>query len=98
LLEIAVRIGLNIEQYWDMTPREFQIYIKAHQKAKKEKYNELLYLAWHTAALSRQEKLPELEEILKDKSEEEPKAAQTEAEMLATMKIITAMHGGIVNG
>jgi len=93
LLEIAVRIGLTIEQYWDMTPREFQIHIKAHEKLKKEKRDELLYLAWHTAALTRQEEFPKFEEVLKE-TPQKPKKPQTEAEMLATMKLITAMHGG----
>ena len=96
MLEIAVQIGLSIDQYWDMTPREFQIHIKAHQKLKKEKRTELLYLAWHTAALTRQEEFPDLKEVLKDPTEEKPKLAQTEAEMLSSIKAITAMFGGNV--
>jgi hypothetical protein len=83
-----------------MTPREFQIHIKAHKKKKKEKKkekrDELLYLAWHTMVLQRVEKFPEFEEFIKDPTEEKPKKAQTEAEMLSSIKAITAMFGGNV--
>ena len=68
-LILAIRTGLTIEQYWDLTPAEFFCYVEAHkqdleEKGKHETANSL-FTAWNTANYSKAKKLPNLSNILK---------------------------------
>ena len=43
------------------------MYVEAFNDKQDEHYNDLLYVAWHTAAFQRQKKMPSLKSILKKK-------------------------------
>ena len=61
-----------------------------------EHVNDLIYLAWHTAAFERQKKLPELKPLLRKNIQHKK---QTDEEMLAKVKILnTAFGGEVING
>jgi hypothetical protein len=55
--------------------------------------NELITLAWNTAALVRTEEMPELESIL---ISDVVKETQTDDEMLSIVKMLNAAFGGEV--
>lgn len=55
--------------------------------------NELIALAWNTAALVRTKEMPELENIL---ISDVIKEAQTDEEMLSIVKMLNAAFGGEV--
>lgn len=68
---------------------------RGFRRRQTQRANELLYLAWHTELFARYERLPRLEEILRD-PDDEPRAkrAQTPEEMLAMCRMLNAALGG----
>lgn len=44
--EDAILIGLNLEEYWNLTPNEYKKYIKAYERRKKEEFQVTDYLNW----------------------------------------------------
>jgi hypothetical protein len=64
-------------------------YNKRHIK----RSNELITLAWHTAALIRTKEMPELKELLISEVE---KKSQTPEEMLTIVKMLNTAFGGEV--
>ena len=64
-------------------------YNKRHIK----RSNELITLAWNTAALIRTKEMPELKELLISEVE---KKSQTPEEMLTIVKMLNAAFGGEV--
>lgn len=81
-LILAIRIGLTIEQYWDLTPAEFFCYVEAYKQGLEEKgKNETangLFVAWNTANYSNAKKLPNLANTIKGifKKEEKPQKSK----------------------
>lgn len=67
---LAIRMGLSIEQYWDLTPAEFFCYLEAYrQRSEEDSKNELAnsqIIAWNTANYSNAKKLPNIKNIIKD--------------------------------
>lgn len=76
---MAIRIGLSIEEYWNLTPAEFYCYLEAYKHRKEdESKNNLAYSqinAWNTANFSNAKKLPSIQKIIKDIYKEEPKVS-----------------------
>ena len=68
-LVLAIRIGLTIEEYWNLTPSEFSCYLEAYKRELEEKgKNETannIFLAWNTANYSKAKKLPNLANTMK---------------------------------
>lgn len=60
-LEAALRCGISALEYWDMTPRETLLAIRARSE---QVYKERLTQAWQTAALTRAKRLPKLDQLL----------------------------------
>lgn len=59
--------------------------------------NELMFAAWHCAAIARQKTLPDLDDLLIDPDKKpEPKKEQTDADMLNMCRMLNAMYGGEV--
>lgn len=56
------------------------------------RHNEMAWLAYHVAALSRTKKLPRLEKLMHQTSKRE----QTPEEMLALVRVMNAAFGGTV--
>lgn len=66
--------------------------VEGYSKRKTNRTNELLYLAWHIAALSRVQKIPELESLyIKD----EKIHKQTDEDMMAMARVLNAAFGGV---
>jgi hypothetical protein len=63
-LEVALDVGIDLFDFWRMTPRETVLVIQAKNRATVRKYDRELYLIWHLAALERQKKLPTLKQFL----------------------------------
>ena len=57
--------------------------------------NELMFAAWHTAAIARQKTLPDLDDLLID-DKPAPHKEQTDDDMLNMCKMLNAMYGGEV--
>jgi hypothetical protein len=90
--KIAVgEMGMRPEEFWKLTPYEFQTMIEGHTNKQKNKYNDLKGLAWYIAVLSRAKEIPELEKLL---GESTPKKEQTPEEMVAIARILNAAYGG----
>lgn len=86
-------MGLTPDQFWELTPAEFYYMVDGHGRKQKRHRNEILYGAWYTAMLMRQEKIPPLSELMQDM---EPKEPQTDDDMLAMVKVLNAAFGGEV--
>lgn len=88
-------MGMDPDTFWKMTPAEFMVKAEGYRRAKTEKVNELLFLAWHVAYFVREPKPPNLKEVLiNDEKPVQEHKAQTPEQMVAACKLITAALGG----
>lgn len=58
-------MGLSPDEFWRLTPFEFNMIAESFMARREQKTNDLIYLAWHIEAFSRAKKLPRLESLLK---------------------------------
>lgn len=79
------------EEFYDLTPAEFEEVFKGYQDRRKRDLEDLVYQAWHVAKLSRLKDIPNLEDLFNRKPEKKP---QTDEEMLAKARILNALFGG----
>lgn len=91
-MRMAIRIGISIKDFWEMTPFELFIYIESFEDKEKERSKELIIQAYYTEAFARMKKLPKLKDLLKEKKK------QSNEEMLEAVKRLNAMMGGEVIG
>lgn len=75
------------------TPYEISLLAKQYREKQYEQFEDLLSLAWHTEAFSRQKKLPRLEKILKD-VRRKPKRRNSASD--AILKAMAAEKGVII--
>jgi hypothetical protein len=87
-------LGLLPREFWALTYSEFAAMAAGYARAQKRRTNELVYLAWHVAALSRQTRLPELSSLLQAEDETR-KREQTPDEMLTMVRMLNAAMGGV---
>ncbi len=87
-------LGLLPHEFWALTYAEFAAMAEGYARAQKRRTNELVYLAWHVAALSRQPKLPELSSLMQTEDETR-KRDQTPDEMLTMVRMLNAAMGGV---
>lgn len=85
---------MDPDRFWRLTIAEFSEMVDGYIRRQKNKRNELLYLAWHTAALIRQAELPALADLVQDEPKEPHE--QTPEEMIAVLRLINAAYGGNV--
>ncbi len=64
-------MGISPEEFWRLTPFEFNLIAEGFVAREERKTSDLLYLAWHVEAFARAKKLPKLEILIKKKA---PKA------------------------
>jgi hypothetical protein len=64
LLEQALRCGLGVLEFWELTPRETVATIEAGIGRLQAERELTMSLAWHTAALTRTKRLPGLAQLL----------------------------------
>ena len=91
-MRMAIRIGISIKDFWEMTPFELFICIESFEDKEKERSKELIIQAYYTEAFARMKKLPKLKDLLKEKKK------QSNKEMLEVVKRLNAMMGGEVIG
>jgi hypothetical protein len=85
-------LGLTHDQFWDLTPDEFEELCIGHGVRRKRQLEDLVYLAWHTAKFNRAKNIPDLQTILNSK----PKAKkQTDEQMMAMARLLNAAFGGV---
>jgi hypothetical protein len=65
LLVEALRAGIPIGEFWDMTPRETVLVIEAAAWRAEQAQRGRAWLAWHVAALSRATRLPPLSRLFR---------------------------------
>jgi hypothetical protein len=87
-------LGLLPREFWALTCTEFAAMAEGYARAQKRRTNELVYLAWHVAALSRQPKLPELSSLMQTEDDRRKKD-QTPDEMLTMVRMLNAAMGGV---
>lgn len=78
VLAEALKAGISVFEFWDMTPREVAQAMSAFAWRQRERQRELAWLAWHVAALMRVKRLPRLSELLQ--REEKRSTGQGERE------------------
>jgi hypothetical protein len=69
LLKSAFITGLKVNEFWDMTFVEFEIWVEAYKEKQKYDMQELITQSYLTAALSRTKKFPDLKDLLEDVEE-----------------------------
>jgi hypothetical protein len=89
---MAIRIGITISDYNEMTPYELRIHIESITEKLQSEQDERISIAWLTAYLHRVDKFPALQDLL-NKTE---KKDMTDEEMLETVKILNAAFSGTV--
>ena len=102
-MELATSIGITINEFWEITPKELNIVLKGYRKRKEyeaEEYsiklkNEQMMLTIHAYQISRWvwAKKLDLKKILKDM---EPKKEMSDDEMLKQVKLLNNLFGGEV--
>lgn len=83
--------GLNPSEFWEMSMKEIDIYMKAYYKRQIDQMNNDMSLVWYNNAFARAKKLPELKKVLIRE-----KKQQTEKEMFETAQRMVAILGGEV--
>lgn len=84
--------------FWDLTPYEFGLMVKAYTNKREESAEEKITLAYMQAAWTIQflgKKKPDLKKILNKKNKENE---MTDEEMLEKIKALNSMFGGEVIG
>jgi len=72
-------LGLKPQEFWELTPAELNAMAEGYRWRQEQRQQELTVLAWTTAALIRQKKLPRLERLLKSPESERHKKTAEEA-------------------
>lgn len=74
------------DEFWRLTPFEFNIMAEGFVSKREQKTNDLIYLAWHVEAFSRAKKLPRLEALLKKRKPRAQKKTYTKEELINIAK------------
>jgi hypothetical protein len=74
-----------------LTYSEFAEILEGYNRCRKQQIKDMIYIAWHTAALTRIKEIPSLSSLMQ---ETEKKKVQTDEEMMAMAKILNAAFGG----
>jgi len=94
-MEFATTCEISILDFWELTPRELNIYIKSYIKNKKESQEERLTLVYLGAVWEsdRTKRLPDLKKLLEHEEKKEEMSAE---EILDEIKKMNSAMGGTV--
>lgn len=92
MLETAIRMGVSINEFNEMTPKEFTLYIKVYNEKRKEKDKDNITNAYLGAAWQRAKKLPNLKRLFDQ--EQQPKKQMTPEQMLKKVMELNKAFGG----
>ena len=88
-----MRLGLDADQFWRLTPRLMQTIALATAHGAVRDHNDRAWLAWNIAALSRTKKLPKLQSL--QMKLPKAKRRQTLEEMREAVRLIATIHGAV---
>ena len=63
----ALRAGVGVIDFWEMTPREVNATIEAYVWRAQQEYKSQTAQAWHTAMMTRAKRIPPLNQILSER-------------------------------
>ena len=73
-------MGFDPDTFWSLTPKDYDLRMKAGQRRKVEDHNARAWQAWHAGMIARSSKPPKLADLMHD---DRPTRRQTTEEMLA---------------
>lgn len=79
-------MGISPDEFWRLTPFEFNLMAEGFVAREERKTSDLLYLAWHVEAFARAKKLPKLETLMKKRKPKAPKKTYTKEELINIAK------------
>lgn len=89
-MKAALRIGLSIMEYNELTPHELNLHIQAYNEQLRHQSKEGMMVAYLTAAWSRAKKMPSWEKIFGQEIDK----TQTPEQMLNAVKLLNTKLGG----
>lgn len=90
-MKSAARVGISINDFWDMTPLELSVYVEAKLEEIKQNREDSIMLEYMNAAWQRAKKLPNIKSIIK-----EPKKQMSDQEMFNVVKALNSAFNGKV--
>jgi hypothetical protein len=81
--------GFDPDSFWDITTREANLRIEAVAKRWEREHNGRVWLAWHTAALQRTKRLPDIRKMFLNNTS---KTRQTWRQQLAIVSEWATRH------
>jgi hypothetical protein len=90
-LETAALIDINPLTFWELTPFEFSLMVKAFSKKTKQEQEDKLVLTYLGAAWQRAKKMPSLESII---GKQASKKEMSDKDMLQVVKALNKAFGG----
>lgn len=94
MMGMAFQIGIEPLTFWQLTPREFEVLVKAYHERNKRETEQQIVAAYLTAYWHRVKKMPSLKDVLGHKHTQKQK--KTPEEMLEVVKRLNAAFGGTV--
>jgi hypothetical protein len=85
---------LRPAEFWALTFAEFREMVSGYARVQRQRINECIYTAWHTALFNRQQKLPALRDVLLDDDKGADLQEQTPEQALAFFRVLNAALGG----
>src|SRR5690625_2468017 len=92
-MELAALIGINISDFWEMTPLELNIYAKSYTEKKQLEQKQNVYQAYLISRWVWQRKI-DIEKIINSIGKE--KKTMTDEQMLKQVQVLNMMFGGEV--
>lgn len=90
MLGLGFQIGIQPPTFWELTPLEFSILIKAFNEKEKREHDMRIVTAYLTAYWHRVKKMPSLKQVLGQST----KTKKTPEEMLEMVKRLNEAFGG----
>lgn len=92
LLAEALKCGIPVAAFWEMTPRETLETIKAAVWRNDQEHRARVSLAWHTAMLTRAKRMPRLARLLGTDKAQRLEGAELEKRRAEFARMQKAWH------
>lgn len=76
MLQDALRCGVSVIEFWDLTPRETFMSMEGYLWREERRQQAEITAAWLTAKLSRARRVPALKQLLADRRPQRTSAAE----------------------
>jgi hypothetical protein len=91
-LKAAIRVGINIKDYEEMTPHQLNLHVLDYNKCKKSELEEKLVLTYLGAYWQRVKRMPSIKKVINENQQVPKKMAPDE--MLEEVKKMNTALGG----